>query len=71
MSQNKNKSDLKIFFIKLISIVFGIIIVINVSYNLIIAENICLILPIHKIIDEINEKLRGNENIGTTKKVRC
>ncbi len=36
--------------------------------NLFIAENVCLILPIHKIIDEINETSRGNENIGTTKK---
>lgn len=37
------------------------------SNNLIIAENICLILPLHKIIDEINEKSRKNESIGTTK----
>lgn len=36
--------------------------------NLLIADNTCLILPIHKIIDEINELLRGNESIGTTKK---
>lgn len=36
--------------------------------NLLIAENTCLILPIHKIIDEINELSRGNETIGTTKK---
>jgi len=36
--------------------------------NLVIAENVCLILPIHKIIDEINELSRGNEIIGTTKK---
>ena len=36
--------------------------------NLLIAENICLILPIHKIIDEMNEIARGNEIIGTTKK---
>ena len=36
--------------------------------NLLIAENTCLILPIHKIIDEINENSRGNEIIGTTKK---
>ena len=36
--------------------------------NLIIADNICLILPVHKIIDEINENLRGDENLGTTKK---
>ena len=38
------------------------------SKNFKIAENICLILPIHKVLDEINEKQRGDENIGTTKK---
>jgi len=38
------------------------------SDNLLIAENICFILPIHKIIDEINELSRGDEIIGTTKK---
>jgi adenylosuccinate synthase len=36
--------------------------------NLFIAENVCLILPIHKLIDEINEVSRGNNLIGTTKK---
>ena len=36
--------------------------------NLIIAENVCLILPIHKILDELNEKNRSGELIGTTKK---
>jgi len=36
--------------------------------NLYIAENVCLILPIHKLIDEVNEKSRGNNLIGTTKK---
>ena len=36
--------------------------------NLIIAENIHLILPIHKKIDEINEISRGSNLIGTTKK---
>jgi len=38
------------------------------NQNLLIAENVCLILPIHKIIDEINELSRENEIIGTTKK---
>ena len=42
-------------------------IIIN-SDNLMIAENICLILPIHKILDSINENSRGEDNIGTTKK---
>ena len=36
--------------------------------NLMIAENICLILPLHKILDEANEENRGNDIIGTTKK---
>ncbi len=36
--------------------------------NLFIAENVCLILPIHKLIDEINESSLGNKLIGTTKK---
>ena len=36
--------------------------------NLLISENTCLILPIHKVIDEINEISRGNKIIGTTKK---
>jgi len=38
------------------------------KHNLFIADNVCLILPIHKLIDEINENLRGTEQIGTTKK---
>jgi len=36
--------------------------------NLYIADNICLILPIHKILDEINESSRGKKELGTTKK---
>ncbi len=36
--------------------------------NLFIADNICLILPIHKLLDEINENSRGEKEIGTTKK---
>tara|TARA_B100000029_G_scaffold248673_1_gene245452 strand:- start:5080 stop:6366 length:1287 start_codon:yes stop_codon:yes gene_type:complete len=38
------------------------------SKNLMIAENVCLILPIHKLIDSMNEEVRGSEPIGTTKK---
>ena len=38
------------------------------SKNFKIAENVCLILPIHKALDEINEMQRGEENLGTTKK---
>ena len=65
MSQNKNKSDLKIFFIKLISIVFGTIIVINVSYNLIIAEkleNFSSKKNINLVKDKIRKEIRGAIN---------
>ena len=40
MNQNNSKSDLKKFFIKLIAIIFAVVVVINVSYNLIIAEKL-------------------------------
>ncbi len=36
--------------------------------NLYIADNICLILPIHKVLDEINETSRGKNELGTTRK---
>ena len=65
MSQKKNKSDLKIFFIKLISIVFGTIIVINVSYNLIIAEkleNFSGRKNIDLVKDKIRKEIRGAIN---------
>ncbi len=38
------------------------------SSNLYIADNTCLILPIHRLLDEINEQSRGQQEIGTTKK---
>ena len=65
MSQKKNKSDLKIFFIKLISIVFGTIIVINISYNLIIAEkleNFSSRKNINLVKDKIRKEIRGAIN---------
>ncbi len=34
--------------------------------NLIIAENACLILPIHKLADQSSENNKGNNKIGTT-----
>tara|TARA_B100001057_G_scaffold204715_1_gene205362 strand:- start:3378 stop:4664 length:1287 start_codon:yes stop_codon:yes gene_type:complete len=36
--------------------------------NLLIADNVCLILPVHKLLDEINETSRGKKELGTTKK---
>ena len=37
---DKNQNNLKIFFIKLIAITFSIIIIINVTYNLILADKL-------------------------------
>ena len=57
MNQNNNKSDLKKFFIKLIAIVFAVIIIINVSYNLIFAEKLETIDKLFKLNDNENTKL--------------
>ncbi len=63
MSKNINPNNLKTFFIKLISITFAIIIIINVTYNLILADK----------LESINSLLQLNkkENIELIKnKVR-
>ncbi len=36
--------------------------------NLFISDNVCLILPVHKLLDEISELSRGKKELGTTKK---
>ena len=63
MSQNNNKTGLKIFFIKLIAITFSIIIIVNITYNLIFAEkfeNINKLLSLNnkESIDQIKDKIR-------------
>tara|TARA_E500000331_G_scaffold305600_1_gene309372 strand:+ start:68 stop:370 length:303 start_codon:yes stop_codon:yes gene_type:complete len=60
MSKNINPNNLKTFFIKLISITFAIIIIINVTYNLILADK----------LENINSLLQLNkkENIELVKK---
>ena len=40
MNQNDEKADLKKFFIKLIAIIIAVIIIINISYNLIFADKL-------------------------------
>ena len=76
MNQNNTKSDLKKFFIKLIAIMVSAIIVINVSYNLIIAEklesigskeNIALIK--NKIRSEIKSGLDKDKILNEEDKV--
>ena len=63
MNQKSDRSDLKKFFIKLIAIVFSIIIIINMSYNLIFADKMETINKIFNIskkenIDKIKDKIR-------------
>ena len=63
MSDNKNQTDIKKFIIKLAAVTFAIIIIINVTYNLIFAdklENINKILLLNKKenIDSIKNKIR-------------
>ena len=63
MSSNNNQSDLKFFFIKLIAITFAIIVIINVTYNLIFAEkfeniNKLLSLSDKENIELVKDKIR-------------
>ena len=72
MSRDINKNTLKIFFIKLIAITFSIIIVINITYNLLFAEkleNINKLLTINnkKNIEEIKSKIRIEIKNGLSK----
>ena len=72
MSESINKSDIKRFIIKLIAITFAIIIIINVTFNLIFAdklENINQLLLLNKKenIDSIKEKIRSELREGLNK----
>ena len=64
MSENISRNKLKKFFIKLIAITFAIIIVINITYNLIFEEkleNINKVLSLNKNENRelVKEKLRS------------
>ncbi len=63
MDNRNNQSDIKFFFIKLIAITFAIIVVINVTYNLIFAEkfeniNKLLSLSDKENIELVKDKIR-------------
>ena len=72
MSESKNKSDIKRFIIKLIAITFAIIIIINVTFNLLFAdklENINQLLLLNKKenIDSVKDKIRSELREGLNK----
>jgi cell division protein YceG involved in septum cleavage len=61
MNSNNNQGDLKKFFIKLIAITFAIIVVINVTYNLIFAEKLENINKLLSLTDKENIELVKNK----------
>ena len=72
MNKDKNKSDIKKFLIKLAAITFAIIVIINVTYNLIFAEkleniNKLLMLNNKESIDNVKDKIRLEIEKGLNK----
>ena len=70
--RKKNQNNLKIFFTKLIAITFSIIIIINATYNLILAdkiENLNKLLQLNKKenIDSLKNKIRSEIQSGLEK----
>ncbi len=69
---DRNQNNLKIFFIKLLAITFSIIIIINATYNLILAdklENFNKILQLNKKenIELVKNKIRSEIQSGLEK----
>ena len=70
MEENKNNSfNLKVFFIKLVSIAIVLVIVINLIFNLIFADRLekidkILLLNQSAVREEVKEKIRSELNDG-------
>ena len=72
MNQDNDKASLKNFFIKLIAITFSIIIIINITYNLIFAEKFesidkLLSLSDKESVEQIKNKIRSEMKKGLLK----
>ena len=72
MNEDNDKASLKKFFIKLIAITFSIIIIINITYNLIFAEKFesidkLLSLSDKKSVELIKNKIRSEMKKGLLK----
>ena len=68
MNEDNEKSNLKKFFIKLIAITFSIIIIINVTYNLIFAEKFDTIDKLLSLSDKESVELIKNKIRSEIKK---
>ena len=72
MNNEDNKANLKSFFIKLVAITISIIIIINMTYNLIFAEKFekidkLLMLNEKENIDQTKDKIRSEIKKGLKK----
>ena len=72
MSRDDNKADLKRFFIKLVAITFSIIVIINISFNLIFEEkleriNKFLTFGDKASIEQLKDKIRSEIKKGLNK----
>ena len=72
MGSDNNKADLKRFFIKLIAVVFSIIVITNITYNLIFAEKFediskFLALTDKENIEQVKNKIRLEISKGLDK----
>ena len=72
MKSDNNKTDLKKFLIKLIAVTFSVIIIINVTYNLIFAEkfeiiNNFLSLDNKENVEQMKDKIRLEIRKGLAK----
>jgi len=72
MNQNDNKNNLKLFFYKTAGVALAIIIIINVTYNLIFADkmesiNKLLSLNDKQNIEDVKDKIRQEIRNGLTK----
>jgi len=72
MNNDNNKADLKRFIIKLVMVTFSIIVIINVTYNLIFAEkfeNINKLLQLNnkENIEKMKDKMRYEIREGLAK----
>jgi len=70
--EDLNKKNLKIFFVKLISISLAIIVIINLTFNLIFSERLekidkILLLDKKEFRSEIKNKIRKELNDGLSK----
>ena len=74
MNKDNNKADLKRFIIKLVAVTFSIIVIINVTYNLIFAEkfeiiNKLLSLDNKENIEQAKNKIRFEIRKGLAKDI--